>query len=109
MRERMSAKLFNGSYRSVARWLQQGGGGGERFPRRWRSKDTVEPVRREPSITPMIYLDHGSHGTPEEAVDLFEGDAVILRRLAGPEPKAVLQDVEQCKTALDATAHASAH
>jgi hypothetical protein len=102
-------KLPEGSYRSVAGRLQQGRGGDERFAERWRIKNAVESVRAEPSIAAVIHLDQRGHPTPEEAVGLFEGDAAILRRLAGPEPKAVLQGVEQCKTALDATAHACTH
>jgi hypothetical protein len=61
------------------------------------------------SIAAVIHLDHRGHPTPEEAVGLFESDAVIRRRLAGPKPKAVLEGVEQCKTTLDATAHACTH
>jgi len=109
MGERLFAKLFEGGHRSVAGWLQQGRGGDEIFPRRWRIKDAVEPVRIEPSIAAAIYFDDRGHRTSEEAVGLFKGDAVIQRRLAGPKPKAVLQGVEQCQTTLDATAHACAH
>jgi hypothetical protein len=106
MGEGLLAKLFDGSHRSVVTRLRQGGDGGKRFPRRWRIKDAVEPVRIEPSIAAAIYFDQGGHRTPEEAVDLFEGDATIWRRLAGSEPKAVLKGVEQCRTTLNAAAHA---
>ncbi|CBE67916.1 protein of unknown function [Candidatus Methylomirabilis oxygeniifera] len=57
----------------------------------------------------MIHLDDRGHRTSEEAVSLFEGDAVILRRLADREPKAVLESVEQCQTTLDATADTRAY
>jgi hypothetical protein len=109
MGEGLLAKLFEGSHGSVAARLQQGRDGDKRFPRRWRIKDAVEPVRAEPSIAAVIHLDQRGHPTPEEAVGLFEGDAVIRRRLAGPKPKAVLKGVEQCQTTLDAAAHACAY
>src|SRR5574337_1963082 len=54
----------------------------------------------------MIHLDQRRHPTPDEAGGLFKGDTVIRRRLAGLEPKAVLQGVEQGEPALDTAAHA---
>lgn len=109
MGEGLFDKSPEGSHRTVARWLQQGRDGGERFSRRWRIKNVVDPVRVDPSIAPVIYFDDRGHGTPEEAVGLFEGDAMIRRRLAGSQPKAVLEGVEQCKTTLDTAAYACAH
>lgn len=67
--------------------------------------NAVEPVRIEPSIAAVIYLDQRGYPTPEEAVGFFEGDAVIRRCLAGPEGKAILESVEQCQTTLNATAY----
>src|SRR5574337_551719 len=109
MSKRLFDELPESSYRSTADGLQQRRDGGKRFPRRWRIKDAVELVDGEPSIATTIHLDQGGHRTPEEAVDLLEGDAAILRRFAGPKPKAILQGVEQCKTPLDATAYACAY
>ncbi len=67
--------------------------------------NAVEPVRIEPSIAAVIYLDQRGYPTPEEAVGFFEGDTVIRRCLTGSQSKTVLQGVEQCQTTLNATAY----
>lgn len=72
-------------------------------------EQSVELVGADSSITAMIHLDDRGHGTPEEAVGLFESEALIRRRLARLDSQALLQGVQQCETALDAAAYAGAH